>query len=497
MGVNKAKLFKLVEGSDSSGLVVIFVHGLSGDPISTWKMKGPIPTLAELLGEETALAGISLYSFGYKSGLFTKQYNFNSIAEILHTEIQARLSGRDILFVAHSMGGLAVQQYLVNRLESSDKTDVKRIKGIIYLAVPFRGSGWVDLIPNWVVNRQLQSLGTKSQSLLDLEASWNKQFPINSEVSVLHAHHLIPQIAIRGERDHAVAKNSTSILHSYAKVLTVDENHTSICKVDSDNAVYLTIRNQLCELTIRQAKDPGAMVLHVHGYEKEQHSEPASISVDWTKYFDPNTSPRKLPTEHEWLKISNDVHQISTEWTTYWSKYSKLIRIYAKLSLPGGVFLGNRFSRTRNVVLEVMQGGQFWSSDRSISHYEIHAEEHEPGTNPQSHLGILILSVSNHIMEPVQHYLHRTNISYRTLVNLIPPSGVGHQSISNAEEAVAYASAVKNTADSLKSKGIQEIYLFLNCPFAVSVFVGHYLTALSPIQVFDFIHPGYTMAIRI
>ena len=71
------------------------------------------------------------------------------------------------------------------------------------------------------------------------------------------------------------------------------------------------------------------------------------------------------------------------------------------------------------------------------------------------------------------------------------------ESIQNAEQAVAYAKDVKEIADDLRRQGIEEFYMFLNCPFSVAVFVGHYLTAMCPVQVFDYAIPEYTESCRL
>ena len=87
------------------------------------------------------------------------------------------------------------------------------------------------------------------------------------------------------------------------------------------------------------------------------------------------------------------------------------------------------------------------------------------------------------IENAVKQHLEQNNIDYRVIVNILPPNGPGHMNIENAEQAVAYAFGVKNVADELRSQDIQEIFLFLNCPFSVAVFVGHYLTVMCPIHI--------------
>lgn len=495
MGVEKSRLLPMVE--NNKNIAVVFVHGLNGDPVNTWRKDHLTKTLPELLGYDNELKAFDFYSYGYKTGFTARQYDFSAVAEILFSDIQAQLPTRDIVFVAHSMGGLVIQQYIVNRFEQYDSENLKRIKGIVYLSVPFQGAGLARVLPKLIINKQIRSLRKQNPLLVQLEDKWHKYFFRGGVESLpIELRHKIPQIAFHGAQDLVVSEASASPLHLDATVYKVDENHTSICKVDKDSTIYKHIKKFLLEIALSSTK-VNSMILYVHGYEKQTYEYQPDVELDWTQYFEVSSSPRILPSTKIWGDILAPQLDLATSlWSQEWVKKGGRIRLYSKLSLPGGVLIGNRFPRTKGAIVEVEHYKQIWSSDKIDKEYKI-VPKRSPGNATGSTRAIMILSVTNNIENAVKQHLEQNNIDYRVIVNILPPNGPGHMNIENAEQAVAYAFGVKNVADELRSQDIQEIFLFLNCPFSVAVFVGHYLTVMCPIHIFDFANPGYVPSCRI
>jgi hypothetical protein len=74
---------------------------------------------------------------------------------------------------------------------------------------------------------------------------------------------------------------------------------------------------------------------------------------------------------------------------------------------------------------------------------------------------------------------------------MAPPSP-GSQSIAGAEEAYAYARAVREQLGKLvKEHGIKRTRLFFYGPLALAVFLGQQLTSVGEIQLFEYQDPGY------
>ncbi|WP_179031098.1 alpha/beta fold hydrolase [Paenibacillus kribbensis] len=494
MVIEKAQLLKVGAGPTDSRLTVIFVHGIGGSPYNTWRKDPHSQTLIDLFEQDSALREIEFYSFGYRTGVKPWQYDFKTVAELLYSDIQVNLPEKHIIFVAHSMGGLVVQQYIVNRYETFDEINLKAVKGTVYLSVPFHGSGLAELLPSWFANRQIKSLRRKNPQLALLEKNWNK-YAYRGGVKSLpeNLKHKISQIALRGERDRVVASVSSTPLYLGAEVVAVDEGHSSICKVDSSSTVYKTIREFLQKHLEPQSTSTKAMIFHIHGLDKQQYEVQPHIELNWTEYFDIYTSPRKLPSTLEWSVMGKSLGEAADYWSQNRVTMRGCVRVYASLCLPGGILIGSRFSQARGAVIEVAQRGQIWSSLRHDPSFKVNIKR-TTGNNSNSKRAIVVLSVTNDIEQTVISYLKQTDVQYELLINLTPLSGVGQRSISGAEQAVSYAIEVKTAVDKLKQQGIKETDLYLNCPFGVAVFVGHYLTAVGPIQVYDFMNPGYTPA---
>ncbi|MEH7148381.1 alpha/beta fold hydrolase [Priestia megaterium] len=494
MDVKKAELFSIIE--NEKNIAVVFVHGLDGHPFNTWKKDDLSKCLPELLGLDTALKGFDFYTYGYKTGLTMPQYDFPEIAELLYADIQAQLPDRNIVFVAHSMGGLVVQQYIINLYEKFDSENLKKVKGAIYLSVPFQGAGLASALPRIIINRQIRSLRKANPLIGKLEENWYKYF-FRGGIEALpdSLKHKIPQIAFHGAQDRIVSKVSASPLHLDAKIYNVDQNHRSICKVDEQSTVFKHIKSFL--ISIAEPIEADAMILHIHGYEKQEYPLQPDVELDWTSFFDISTSPRVLPQLDTWTEeIIPQLQFATTTWSQDWVKKGGRVRIYSKLCLPGGLLVGNRFSRTKGAIIEVEHYKQIWSSEKADTDFKA-ISKRIPGNNSESGRAVLALSVTNNIQAAVKQHIDKINADYRMMINILPPTGPGQESIQNNEQAVAYAKDVKDIADNLKRQGIEEFYLFLNCPFSVAVFVGHHLTALSPIQVFDYAVPGYTLSCKL
>ncbi|WP_336883730.1 alpha/beta fold hydrolase [Priestia koreensis] len=494
MRVKNAQLYEVSEKNNS--IAVIFVHGLGGHPIKTWRKNELSKSLPELLRDDVALNELDFYSYGYVTGKTTSKYDFTDAAELLSSDIQAQLKNKDIVFVAHSMGGLIVQKYIINLIEKFDMDNLKKLKGAVYLSVPFQGSKWASMFSKVLVNKQIKSMRKANPLLVKLENSWQKYFFRGGDENLPDIlKHTIPQIAFHGAQDQVVSNVSASPLYIGAKIYKVDQNHRSICKVDEKSSVFKSIKNFLAD--VKKTSEPEAMILHVHGYEKQEYPIQPDVELDWTKYFDSSAKPRVLPKLDEWsTKLSPQLKLATETWSQNWVKKGGRVRIYAKLCLPGGLLIGNRFSRTKGAIVEVEHYNQMWSSEKVDNTFKA-ITKRTPGNNSQSKRAIIVLSVTSNIQPQVEKYLEKVNEDYCLLVNISPPNGADQESIKNNEEAVAYAKGVKAVADDLNRQGIEEVYLFLNCPFSVAVFVGHHLTATCHIQVFDYVVPDYTLSCRL
>ena len=144
-----------VQGStdETRGIDVLFMHGLTGDPIKTW---GDWPK--KLAGEFSNRS--TLWSLGYPAPLF--EWQLGSIQEEFSTEgrntlaelVHAGIGKKPIVFVTHSLGGLLAKSVIAESMNtppgSSEYALFEKTHAVIFAGTPHAGSGqakWRLLVP--------------------------------------------------------------------------------------------------------------------------------------------------------------------------------------------------------------------------------------------------------------------------------------------------------------------------------------------------------------
>lgn len=159
------------EGPATRELDVVFVHGLGGDPFSTWRHGEDDTTswphwLAEDYGER-----IAVWSFGYPASKSTaprlierlkKFLGFSTNEDAgfsmplprrgrnaLHNLVNNDIGNRPCIFIAHSLGGLLVKTILrashTDPASSDERRVISNCKGVLFLATPHLGSSLATL----------------------------------------------------------------------------------------------------------------------------------------------------------------------------------------------------------------------------------------------------------------------------------------------------------------------------------------------------------------
>ncbi|RGP76056.1 hypothetical protein FLONG3_5447 [Fusarium longipes] len=138
--------------SENSEVDIVFVHGLKGDCLKTWKAEGEIePWPKTLLPLE--LGTVRILTYSYDSTVTGKQdapsqnrisnHAQNLLAALATLRQNDDTSERPIIFVCHSLGGLVCQDALVasqERHQQHLQDIVKFTRGVIFLGTPHRGS---------------------------------------------------------------------------------------------------------------------------------------------------------------------------------------------------------------------------------------------------------------------------------------------------------------------------------------------------------------------
>ncbi|KAE9364277.1 hypothetical protein N431DRAFT_355121, partial [Stipitochalara longipes BDJ] len=137
---------------------LVFVHGLRGDPIESWKA-GNTVWLRDLLPQ--SLPNIRIMTYGYdadvinffsntsKSSIF--QHSINLLEDLQLERDTPEEKRRPIIFVGHSLGGLVVKdalsksnEYRSNNRNPRAASILTSTTGVVFLGTPHRGGNQVD-----------------------------------------------------------------------------------------------------------------------------------------------------------------------------------------------------------------------------------------------------------------------------------------------------------------------------------------------------------------
>jgi Alpha/beta hydrolase family len=124
---------------------VVFVHGILSSGDSCWRHpKGAY--WPELLAESSELKPIGIYVVTYQSNAFSGTYRLGDVVDALKEDLRLDgvLSCERIIFVCHSMGGIVVRKFIVERsLELlQNRTEI----GLFLVASPSLGASYANLL---------------------------------------------------------------------------------------------------------------------------------------------------------------------------------------------------------------------------------------------------------------------------------------------------------------------------------------------------------------
>jgi pimeloyl-ACP methyl ester carboxylesterase len=124
----------------SNDRCIVLVHGLTGHRLSTWKEKSS-KGFVELFTQDTQVEDFDVFSFGYRTS-YWRGAPINNAAVQLANALNELAQKRpyQIVFIAHSMGGLVCMRYILDQL---DRGMIPPITGLLLYGTPITGT---DLI---------------------------------------------------------------------------------------------------------------------------------------------------------------------------------------------------------------------------------------------------------------------------------------------------------------------------------------------------------------
>jgi pimeloyl-ACP methyl ester carboxylesterase len=220
--------------------VIVFVHGVLGDARSTWTSTRTGAYFPALVSEVTTFDGCDVFVYEYPSPALEGSLSIDELSESVRLVLDSYGVTRydEMVFVAHSMGGLVVRSYLNKYAEVA-----KRVKFICYYSTPSAGADVATVARLASSNPQFaQMKPMRSEDYLaDLQRAWlaspNKQIPAYC------AYERRPTYGVN------IVTQASATLLANRRLDPLDEDHITIVKpAGATSPSFLVLRSAYLEV---------------------------------------------------------------------------------------------------------------------------------------------------------------------------------------------------------------------------------------------------------
>jgi pimeloyl-ACP methyl ester carboxylesterase len=161
--------------AQSTRRVIVFVHGILGDSRKAWvrtdDASGGFVRL--LQSHPSTRDGYDIFLFGFPSDLWKSgSFTLSQAADLLRRRTaELFASYEEVYFVAHSMGGLVVLEFL-----TTDQALLSKVPAIVTYSSPFGGAQIVNIAQHVLKNRALENLKdvNGNDQLVSLHNRWKR-----------------------------------------------------------------------------------------------------------------------------------------------------------------------------------------------------------------------------------------------------------------------------------------------------------------------------------
>ena len=237
-------------GGGETRLNVIFVHGLGGDPVTTWCHKGgendgyfwPKDIAGEIDGAAVYILGYPGDKAAWGDGWPIAEFAVAILDKLMNSRALRTSRTAPIAFVCHSLGGLIIKKLVVTaHLERGQQPSkgefLDRIAGVVFLATPHDGSIIANIATTayWFVSKALSDLKASDTALLELGHFYRDRIA-NEEVVIRHRVYY-EKLGVWGT--NVVTPASADLGLAGVRPVPIKRDHIHICKPQSkDDPVY-------------------------------------------------------------------------------------------------------------------------------------------------------------------------------------------------------------------------------------------------------------------
>jgi len=277
------------------GTSVVFVHGILSSGEACWRHENG-SYWPELLKNEPELESTSIYVFTYHTGIFSGSYRLGDIVDALkeHMRLDGVLESDRLVFVCHSMGGLVVRKFIVER--AAELIEAEKDIGLFLVASPSLGSSyadWLTPLAQLLGHAQADALRFVRDNywLQDLD----KEFINLKEADKLKikGKELVEDkfVTLRGLLRRQVVEPFSGARYFGEPFKVPGSDHFSIAKPEDSRAIQHRLLCQFIKETLEVKGQPN--VFEIESYETTVAVRPVSPQPPLAvKYERPNREPK-------------------------------------------------------------------------------------------------------------------------------------------------------------------------------------------------------------
>jgi tetratricopeptide (TPR) repeat protein len=225
--------------------VIVFVHGIFGDPAGTWRYSSSV-YWPQLLASDQAYKEWDIYVAKYPTPYLGSTMSLDEVVSSLNSRmINDGVFSRhsEVVFVCHSLGGLVVQRLLLTYRDYAEQ-----VRFIYFFGTPQTGAEIARVGHAFSGDPLLQTMfpGDKNSYLLSLENEWKE------------AHFTIKRYCAYESKPYLgflVVDRLSGTRNCDFAPIAIEENHIGLVKPNSTtHASYIALANALNATPVTQSK---------------------------------------------------------------------------------------------------------------------------------------------------------------------------------------------------------------------------------------------------
>ncbi len=239
--MNEPLIIHRIDDGESSGTLVIFVHGLGGNRYRTW---GQFPVF---LLKDVPYTDVGLYAYRTLTSRLKLAASIELDVEaiVLADTLRECLSYKRIILIGHSMGGLLCKAAIKELIDRDDLASLRRLGGLFLLATPQAGSGWVPFFLTWI-SKDMRALNPHGALIERVHRTFVDRISADIRSDKL----FLPVFAVTATEDAWVSVLSSGLNIPSSNRKVVRGSHTRIVKPTSrDDDVYQWVLERIKHLT--------------------------------------------------------------------------------------------------------------------------------------------------------------------------------------------------------------------------------------------------------